>query len=78
MNNEHEISQFSCSQWIYSEMNLNMQAKERVHCIFFTHSCDQNLHLFGEWLATSLALELGTRKASDCPINWRASGSGQS
>ena len=36
----------------------------------------QNLHFSGEWLATSLALELEKPQTAQCAINWRAHGSG--
>ena len=49
-------------------MNLNIQAKERVRCIFcVTHSYDINLHFLGESLATSLALELQKPQTAQCP-----------
>ena len=49
-------------------MNLNIQAKEMVHCIFcVTHSYDINLHFLGESLATSLALELQKPQTAQCP-----------
>ena len=60
-------------------MNLNIQAKERVRCIFCVtpwHSYDINLHFFGDSLATSLALELEKPQTSQCPINWRNRGIG--
>ena len=48
---------------IYSDMILNIQAKERVCCIFcITHLFDKNLHFFGEFLATSLRVALELEK----------------
>ena len=61
---------------LYSDMNLNIQAKERVLCIFcITLIYDINLHFFGEWLATNLTLELEKPQTAHCPINWRNCGS---